>query len=53
MKGTDKGGYIGMPPTGKKVSFAGVGILHFANGKVSERWTIADSMTLLHQLGLV
>ena len=53
MKGTDKGGYIGVPPTGKKVSFAGVGILRFANGKVLERWTIADSLTLLHQLGLV
>ncbi len=53
MKGTDTGGYIGMPPTGKQVRFAGVGILRFANGKALERWTIADSMTLLHQLGLV
>jgi len=53
MKGRDKGGYIGVPPTGKKVSFAGVGILRFASGKVLERWTIADSLTLLHQLGLV
>jgi predicted ester cyclase len=42
-----------MPPTGKKVSFAGVGMLRFANGKVAERWTIKDSMTLMHQLGLV
>jgi predicted ester cyclase len=33
--------------------FAGVGMLRFAHGKVVERWTIADSMTLLHQLGLV
>jgi len=53
MKGTDTGGYIGMPPTGKKVSFAGVGMFRFANGKVVERWTIGDSMTLMHQLGLL
>jgi len=53
MKGTDKGGYIGMPPTGKKVSLTGIGILRFANSKIVERWTIADAMTLLHQLGLV
>ena len=53
MHGTDKGGYIGLPPTGKQVSFAGIGILRFVNGKVVERWTIADSMTLLHQLGFV
>jgi steroid delta-isomerase-like uncharacterized protein len=53
MHGTDKGGYIGLPPTGKKVSLTGIGILRFANSKIVERWTIADSMTLLHQLGLV
>ena len=53
MHGTDRGGYIGMPPTNKKVSLTGVGILRFAHDKVVERWTIADSMTLLHQLGLV
>ena len=53
MHGTDKGGYIGLPPTGKEVSFPGVGILRFAKGKVVERWTIVDSMNILHQLGLV
>jgi steroid delta-isomerase-like uncharacterized protein len=53
MKGTDKGGYIGLPPTGKKINFAGIGILRFANSKVAERWTIGDSMTLLHQLGII
>ncbi len=53
MQGTDRGGYIGMPPTGKKINFAGIGILRFDNGKVVERWTLGDSMTLLHQLGVI
>jgi steroid delta-isomerase-like uncharacterized protein len=53
MHGTDKGGFIGLPPTGKKVSLTGIGILRFANSKIVERWTIADSMTLLRQLGAV
>jgi len=53
MQGTDTGGFTGMPPTGKKVSFTGISILRFANGKAVERWYIGDNMTLLHQLGLV
>jgi steroid delta-isomerase-like uncharacterized protein len=53
MKGTDKGGYIGLPPTGREINFAGIGILRFAGGKVVERWTIGDSMALLHQLGIL
>jgi steroid delta-isomerase-like uncharacterized protein len=53
MQGTDKGGYMGMPATGKKINYTSVGILRFANGKLAERWTLADSMTFMHQLGLV
>jgi len=53
MQGTDRGGYIGMPPTGKKINFAGIGILRFDNSKVAERWTIGDSMALLYQLGII
>jgi steroid delta-isomerase-like uncharacterized protein len=53
MQGTDKGGYIGLPLTGREIRFAGIGILRFANSKVVERWTIGDSMTLLHQLGVI
>jgi steroid delta-isomerase-like uncharacterized protein len=53
MQGTDKGGYIGLPPTGREIRFAGIAILRFANSKVVERWTIGDSMTLLHQLGVI
>ncbi len=52
-QGTDKGGFMGLPATGKQINYGAVGILRFARGKVLERWTIADSMTLLHQLGLV
>jgi steroid delta-isomerase-like uncharacterized protein len=53
IQGTDTGGSMGMPPTGKEVNFAAIGILRFANGKVVERWTIFDSMAPLHQLGLL
>jgi steroid delta-isomerase-like uncharacterized protein len=53
MQGTDTGGFMGMPPTGKKVSFAGISILRFAHGKAVERWYIGDNMTALHQLGLL
>lgn len=53
MRGTDTGGFMGMPPTGKQVGYVAIGILRFANGKVVERWAVYDSLTLFNQLGLV
>jgi len=53
MQGTETGGFMGMPPTGNKVIFAGVSIFRFANNKVVERWYVGDNMTLFRQLGLV
>jgi predicted ester cyclase len=53
MQGTDTGGIMGMPPNGKKVSYAGVSIFRFANGKVVERWYIGDNLTFMRQLGLL
>jgi len=40
-----------MPPTGKSVSFWGVSILHFTNGKITEEWAVFDTQSLMKQLG--
>ena len=53
MQGTDTGGLMGMPPTGRKVVAEAIGIQRFANGKVVERWNIADSLGMLQQLGII
>ena len=52
MHGTDSVGFMGMPPTGKKVFVEAIGIQRFSNGKVVERWNISNQLGLLQQLGL-
>ena len=49
--GTHKGPYMGIKPTGKKVSFEAMHILRFADGKVAEHWSVRDDLTRLRQLG--
>ena len=52
-RGTHQGPFQGIPPTGKHVMVTGVGINHFANGKIVENWTNMDILGLLQQLGVV
>ena len=52
MTGTQKGDFLGFPPTGKSVKVRGVQISKFANGKLVERWGSSDQLGMLQQLGL-
>lgn len=49
--GTQQGSFMGIPPTGKKVSFGGMTYVRIQDGKVIERWGISDIPALLQQLG--
>ena len=49
--GTHKGEFMGVPPTGKSVSFGVIDILRLTGGKVVEHWGLMDSMSLMQQLG--
>jgi steroid delta-isomerase-like uncharacterized protein len=53
ITGTHTGGYLGIPATGRRVSFTGITILRFVDGRCVERWSQADSVGLLQQLGVV
>lgn len=53
LNGTDTGGVMGMPPTGKKLSFSGTTIVRMQDGKIAERWANVDELGLLQQLGVV
>jgi len=53
MSGTNTGGFMGIPPTGKHVSFTGIYIARIANGKIVEHWGEEDSISLLQQLGAI
>jgi predicted ester cyclase len=51
MRGTHLGQFQNLPATGRPVELAGITILRFANGKCVERWSQADFLGLLVQLG--
>lgn len=53
MSGTHKGSFMGIPPTGKHVSFTGMYIARIADGKIVEHWGEEDGVSLLQQLGVL
>jgi steroid delta-isomerase-like uncharacterized protein len=51
--GTQKGEFMGVPPTGKSVSFGVLDIIRVAGGKFVEHWGQMDSMGMMQQLGAI
>ena len=53
--GTQKGEFMGIPPTDKRVKMDGMTILHFdqSSNKCIERWNMADMMGLMQQIGAI
>jgi steroid delta-isomerase-like uncharacterized protein len=52
LTGTDTGGVMGMPPSGKELTFSGTTIVRMEEGKIVERWANVDELGLLQQLGV-
>jgi predicted ester cyclase len=50
-RGTHKGEFMGIAPTGKHVTFTSIVISRIANGKFQEDWESMDGMYVLQQLG--
>jgi steroid delta-isomerase-like uncharacterized protein len=53
MTGVHNGEFMGVPATGKPIALPGITILHFADARCIERWSNADMLGLLVQLGAV
>jgi len=53
MKGTNTGSFMGIPPTGKYITFTGIYIARVADGKIIEHWGEEDGVSLLQQLGVL
>lgn len=53
VEGTHRGDLMGIGSTGKQVTVPGITILRFAGGRCVERWSQADFLGLLQQLGAV
>jgi steroid delta-isomerase-like uncharacterized protein len=52
LRGTHRGEFMGVAPTGKYVAFETINILRLANGKIVEHWNMVDSLGLLAQMGV-
>ena len=53
LRGTHQGELMGIPPTGKQVSFTGIVIDRFKDGKFVETWGNFDNLGLMQQLGAI
>lgn len=51
--GTHTGDFMGIPATGKKVSFTETHIVRIADGKAVEHWGNQDDMGMMQQLGVI
>ena len=51
--GTHEGEFMGIPPTGKRISINVIDILGMAEGKCVEHWGVMDSMAMMQQLGVI
>ncbi len=52
IHGTHEGEWVGIPPTGKRISIMALDILRISEGRVAERWGLVDSPGLFQQLGV-
>ena len=50
-RGTHRGEFFGIAPTGKRIEFTGIYIDRVAGGKVVEHWDEADILGVFQQLG--
>jgi len=51
--GTHTGPYMGLQPSGKRISVQVMGINRFSGDKVVEAWGVVDMLGMMQQLGVV
>jgi len=51
--GTHKGEFMGLPPTGKKITSKAVDIYRIVNGKLAEYWNVTDNINIFKQIGAI
>jgi steroid delta-isomerase-like uncharacterized protein len=53
VTGTHQGEYMGLPPTGKPVTYNEIFIVRFVNGRIAETWGVVDVLSQMKQLGVI
>ncbi|MDQ1513870.1 MAG: hypothetical protein QOC59_1712 [Microbacteriaceae bacterium] len=51
--GRHVGDFMGMPPSGRSFTIAGIDIHRFRDGRMAEHWHVVDQLAMLQQLGVI
>jgi steroid delta-isomerase-like uncharacterized protein len=53
LTGTHRGTHLGIPPTGKRVTYQIISIYRIKDGKIAAYWGLQDEISLKRQLGVI
>jgi steroid delta-isomerase-like uncharacterized protein len=53
ITGTHRGEYMGLPPTGKTITYNEIFIFRFTGGRIAETWGVVDVFSQMKQLGVI
>jgi steroid delta-isomerase-like uncharacterized protein len=53
VTGTHRGEYMGIAPTGRRVSYEEIFIFRFVDGRIAETWGVVDVLAQMRQLGMI
>jgi steroid delta-isomerase-like uncharacterized protein len=53
VTGTHRGVYMGLPPTGKSITYKEIFVFRFVNGRIAEVWGVVDVYSQMKQLGVL
>jgi steroid delta-isomerase-like uncharacterized protein len=53
VTGTHRGEYMGLPPTGKSVTYNEIFIFRIVDGRIAETWGVVDVLSQMKQLGVI
>lgn len=53
FQGTHRGAFMGIPATGKRISYEVIDIVTVVNGQITEHWVVGDQLGLMQQLGAI
>ena len=51
FRGTHRGDFMGISPSGKNVSVMGIAIYRIVDGQIAEAWVAWDALGLMQQIG--
>lgn len=51
FRGTHRGEFLGIAPTGRSVAFDVIDVMRIEDGRIAEHWNVLDLMGLLQQIG--